>query len=185
MSSWFKHTPWLIDIDFFPQPKFQHLFMHVKEFSKNDSMAMGQIELMACCGRLLWRVEVWLGRRADNNWLEVANHFVVTHYLATPRPLKIHILKIFGLCHRFYLLCSILIVNYDIVSPTLNVNPTLFAIPCNYFGGSQIYNVARTVIHQVNFHSNFNHPWQYFITRWWQKKVGCWPMDELIHHPWQ
>ena len=29
-----------------------------------------------------------------------------------------------------------------------------------------------------------NHPWQYFITSCWQKKVGFWPMDELIHHPW-
>ena len=29
-------------------------------------------------------------------------------------------------CHQFYLSCSILIVNHSVVSPTLNVNPTLF-----------------------------------------------------------
>ena len=30
---------------------------------------------------------------------------------------------------------------------------------------------------------NFYHPWQYSIRSWWQEKVGCWPMDELIQHP--
>ena len=38
-------------------------------------------------------------------------------------------------CHQFYLACSILIANCGIVSPTLNVNPTIFVIPCNFFGG--------------------------------------------------
>jgi hypothetical protein len=30
----------------------------MKEFLDNDNKAMGPIELMACCGRLLSRVEV-------------------------------------------------------------------------------------------------------------------------------
>ena len=36
-----------------------------------------------------------------------------------------------------------------------------------------------------DFHPNFNHQWQHFITSCWQDNVGFWPMDELIHHPWQ
>ena len=39
-------------------------------------------------------------------------------------------------CHQFFLICSIVIVNRDIVSPTLNVNPTLFVIPCVFLGGN-------------------------------------------------
>ena len=31
----------------------------------------------------------------------------------------------------------------------------------------------------------FNHQRQYIITSCWQEKVGFWPMNELIHHPWQ
>ena len=34
-----------------------------------------------------------------------------------------------------YCLAPILIVNGSIVSLTLNVNPTLFVIPCNFLGG--------------------------------------------------
>ena len=37
-------------------------------------------------------------------------------------------------CHQFWLSCSILIVNRDVVSSTLNVNSTLFVIPCTCFG---------------------------------------------------
>ena len=35
------------------------------------------------------------------------------------------------------------------------------------------------------FHPSFNHPWQYFITSCRQEKIGFWPMDEIIYHPWQ
>ena len=38
-------------------------------------------------------------------------------------------------CHQFEMSCSILIVNCGIVSPTLNVNPRLFVVPCNFLGG--------------------------------------------------
>ena len=31
------------------------------------------------------------------------------------------------------------------------------------------YNVSITIIYQAFFHPNFNHPWQYFITSWWQE----------------
>ena len=43
------------------------------------------------------------------------------------------------------------------MSPTLNVNPTLFVIPCNFLGGGlYIYKVVVIVTHQVTFHPNFN-----------------------------
>ena len=68
------------------------------------------------------------------------------------------------------------------MSPTPNVNPTLCAIPCIFWGDCRI-----TVLHNVTYEviSNFNHPWQYFITSCWQEKIGFFgPMDdELIHHP--
>ena len=48
-------------------------------------------------------------------------------------------------CHQFQLSCSILIVNRGIVSPTLNVKPTLFVILCKEIGGLQIYSVAITI----------------------------------------
>ena len=60
--------------------------------------------------------------------------------------------------------CTILIVNCSVVSPTLNANPTLFIIPFNFLGRLEICNVAITVTYSVIFHPNFNHPCQRFIT---------------------
>ena len=43
-------------------------------------------------------------------------------------------------CHQFQLSRSILIGNIGIVSPILNVNPTLFVIPCKFLsGGIDLY----------------------------------------------
>jgi hypothetical protein len=67
--------------------------------------------------------------------------------------------------------CSILIVNRGIVSPTLNVNPTLFVIPCEMFGGLCVYSVAIVVTYHAIFHPSFIHPWLYFITSCWQEKI--------------
>ena len=51
--------------------------------------------------------------------------------------------------------CSILIGNHCIVSPTLNVNLTLFVIHCNLFWW--IIDIqCRNYFHQVTFHPNFN-----------------------------
>ena len=41
--------------------------------------------------------------------------------------------------------CTILIVNCSVVSPTFNANPTLFVIPFNFLGGLEICNVAIIV----------------------------------------
>ena len=41
-------------------------------------------------------------------------------------------------CHQFYLSCFILLQNRGIVSPTLNVNPTLLVIPCNILGDYRV-----------------------------------------------
>ena len=79
------------------------------------------------------------------------------------------------------LLNLIQFVNRGAVPPTLNVKPTLFVIYCR---GIWVYNVAILVSYQVNFHPNFNHPWQWFITSCRQENVGFWPMVELIHHSW-
>ena len=65
----------------------------------------------------------------------------------------------------------ILIVNYGIVSPTLNVNSTLFVIAWIFLGDLQCYNYYHL---PSDFHPNFNHPWQYFITSCWQEKVRFW-----------
>ena len=55
---------------------FHHMgFTACLEFSRNNSKAMGPIELMACCGRLFSRVEVWFERRANNNWLELTKRY--------------------------------------------------------------------------------------------------------------
>ena len=52
-------------------------------------------------------------------------------------------------CHQFLLSCSILIASFRVVSPTLNINPTSFVIPCNFFGGLHIYSVVVTITYQV------------------------------------
>ena len=65
-------------------------------------------------------------------------------------------------------------------------NPPLFLIPCIFWGIIELQCCNYSHLHyQVIFHPNFNIPWQYFITHCWQENVGFWPMDELIHHPWQ
>jgi hypothetical protein len=51
--------------------------------------------------------------------------------------------------------CSIAIINLSILSPTLNVNPTLFAIPRKFYGGLQNYNVAITITLLSDFHPSF------------------------------
>ena len=102
----------------------------------------------------------------------------LSHLVLSPWPLMSSLLS-----------CSILIVNRNIVSPTLHVNPTLFVIACQTFGGLYIYIclqlLSLTKCFFIQFHPICNHPWQYFITSCWQEKVGFWPMDDLIHHPWQ
>ena len=47
--------------------------------------------------------------------------------------------------------------NCSVVSPTLNVIPTLFVMPCNCYGGSQIYNVAVIVTYQMIFQNSIIH----------------------------
>lgn len=56
---------------------------------------------------------------------------------------------------QFLLPCSIPIVKRGVVSPTLNIEPTLFVIPCNFWGRLHVYSVAVT---QVIIHPDFNHP---------------------------
>jgi hypothetical protein len=82
---------------------------------------------------------------------------------------------------------TIRIVSRGVLSPTLNVNPTLFVIPCfkKIWGIMDWQCCIYCHFYLVIFHPCFNHPWQYFITSWWQEKVGFWPTDELVHHPWQ
>ena len=48
-------------------------------------------------------------------------------------------------------------------------------------GGLHVYNVAIIDTYQVISHPDFTHIWQYFITLWWQEKVGFCPIDET--HP--
>ena len=93
-------------------------------------------------------------------------------------------------CHQLLLSCSILIVTCNVVSPTLNVNPTLFIILCEFNflrGRGYIYIVLQilyTVTYQVIFiqisiiHDNISSP------SFWQENIGFCAMDELIHHPW-
>ena len=47
-----------------------------------------------------------------------------------------------------------------VVSPTLNVNPTIFAILYKIFRELYVHSVAITIIHYVDLHPNFNHPLQ-------------------------
>ena len=72
--------------------------------------------------------------------------------------------------------CSILIVNRAIVSPTLNVNPAWFVIPCKNFWGLWIYSVAITVTYQVIsiIHDNIS-------SQVADKSRKFWPFDELVH----
>ena len=61
------------------------------------------------------------------------------------------------------------------VSPTLNVNPTLFVIPCNFFGGGGL---------PSDFSSKFQSSMTIFHHKAADKRrYGFWPVDESIHHP--
>ena len=89
-------------------------------------------------------------------------------------------------CHQLLLSCSILIVNRSIVSRTLNANPPLNVIPCKIFRGdcriTMLWLVSLTKWFFIQI--SIIHDKRLF-TSCWQAKVGFWPMDELIHHPWQ
>ena len=120
-------------------------------------------------------------------------HLLLRYFLRLPQS-KLSYTKYGIQCHQFELSCSILNVNHSIVSPTLNVNPTLFVIPHNFkikikiknLRGEGCYRFTMLLILSLTkslFHPNFNHPGQYFIASCSQEKVGFLPMDELIHHP--
>jgi hypothetical protein len=64
---------------------------------------------------------------------------------------------------------------HNTLSPTLNVNPTLFVIPCKCLGCYRF-----TPLLTKCFTSKFNHPWQYFSWDCWQERVGFWP-SSIIH----
>ena len=76
-----------------------------------------------------------------------------------------------------------LIVNPSIVSPTLNVNPTLFVIPCKFFGDYrfkvlQLLSLTKWVFIYISIiHDNISSQAAD------KRRIGFWPMDELIHHP--
>ena len=60
-------------------------------------------------------------------------------------------------CHQFLLYCSILTINRGVVSPTLNVNPTLLVIPCKK---TKHYKLTMwQVLTKWVFIQNFNHLW--------------------------
>ena len=63
------------------------------------------------------------------------------------------------------------------MSPTLNVNPTLFVIPCEICWGLILSLTKRFFIQISTIHE--------LDTQVANKReeVGFWPMDELIHHP--
>ena len=54
---------------------------------------------------------------------------------------------------NFNCLAQLLIVNCNIVSSTLKVNPTLFVILCDY----RFTIIANMVTYQVIFHLDFKH----------------------------
>ena len=51
-----------------------------------------------------------------------------------------------------------------VVSPTLNVNPTLFVIPSNFFGDYRITVLQLLSLTKQFVHPKLNHPCQYCIT---------------------
>ena len=56
--------------------------------------------------------------------------------------------------------------------PTVNVNPTLYIIPCRNIWTLQTYIIIKIVTYYVVFHPNFNQPWQYLITS--LTHATCW-----------
>ena len=103
MPSSFKHTLWSIDIEFFPQPRIQYLFMHdEKTFLKKIARPWGQL--------IWWHVvedcfeELGYDLRGGSTtiscrWWIILNFIFhpslpFTCYLATLRPLKFTFFKI-------------------------------------------------------------------------------------------
>ena len=69
------------------------------------------------------------------------------------------------------------------MSPTLNVNPTLFVIPCKFYGDNRFTMLQLLSLTKRFFYPNLNHPWQYFIRSWSQEKIGFgqWMNSSIIH----
>ena len=63
-------------------------------------------------------------------------------------------------------LAQFLIVNCNVVSPILNVNPTLFVILCKKIWGIIELQCCDYSHLPSDFHPSFNHPWQHFIKSW-------------------
>ena len=61
------------------------------------------------------------------------------------------------MCHQFSLSCSTLIVNRNVVSPTLMPTQHYLSFLVK-FGGLWIYNVAIIVTYHAIFHPTINHP---------------------------
>jgi hypothetical protein len=71
------------------------------------------------------------------------------------------------------------------VSPTINVDPTLFVIPGKCIGGLKTYNVAITINCEVIFSSKCQSSMTIFHHKLLTREGRVLAMDELIHHPWQ
>ena len=82
-------------------------------------------------------------------------------------------------------LAQILVVNCSIVWPTLNVNPTSFVVPCNFWGYYRfiaLHLLPLTkwfFIHISITHDNISSQ----VAD--KEKLGFWPTDELIRQSWQ
>ena len=79
---------------------------------------------------IMWHTNSYL--RADHFTLHRSLVLSVTHTICeVPKTTLSAILSV----TNFWLSCSILIVKHGKVSPTLNVNPILFVIPCKKIWG--------------------------------------------------
>ena len=68
------------------------------------------------------------------------------------------------------------------MSPTLKGNPTFLE---TLLGGYRFIVLAVTVTYQVFLHPNSQSPMTISHHKLIKEKAWFWPMDELIHHPWQ
>ena len=94
---------------------------------------------------------------------------------------KITTLNIIFSVNIFNCLVHLRIVNCGTLSPTL----TSLVIPCNFFW--RIITLQRCKYYHFpsDFSSNFQSPTTIFHHKLLTREGNIWPMDELIHHPWQ
>ena len=174
--------------------KTQHL--HIQDHSSHINKTCTKFSFLVCT-LLIQNIYTWRRSKTQANVFKFVSknkiaykHGVLEHNQPTP---NIEFVRVYTFnCEVIYVIVQVQVVNtaemvhiwgHWVFVEFGGMNCHHNCLPLR--GRSQSKSPTKSPPYQVIFHSDFSHPWQYIITSCWQEKVGFWPMDKLIHHPWQ